>query len=50
MLDAVGMNEINKIFTVLDAMGIHREHVIDHRWVAAFCDSACFNRVWIFSN
>jgi hypothetical protein len=28
MLDAVGMNEINKIFTVLDAMGIHREHVV----------------------
>ena len=28
MLDAVGMNEINKIFTILDAMGIHREHVV----------------------
>jgi len=28
MLDAVGMNEINKIVTVLDAMGIHREHVV----------------------
>jgi len=22
------MNEINKIFTVTDAMGIHREHVV----------------------
>jgi hypothetical protein len=28
MLEAVGMNEINKIFTVIDAMGIHREHVV----------------------
>ena len=28
MLDAVGMNEINKIFAVLDAMGIHREQVV----------------------
>ena len=28
MLDAVGMNEINKIFTVIDAMGIHREAVV----------------------
>ena len=28
MLDGVGMNEINNIFTVLDAMGIHREHVV----------------------
>jgi hypothetical protein len=28
MLDAVGMNEINKIFAVLDTMGIHREHVV----------------------
>src|SRR5882762_11225985 len=27
MLDAVGMNEINKIFAVIDAMGIHREQV-----------------------
>jgi hypothetical protein len=28
MLEAVGMNEINKIFTVIDAMGIHREAVV----------------------
>ncbi len=28
MLDAVGMNEINKIFAVIDAMGVHREHVV----------------------
>ena len=28
MLDAVGMNEINKIFAVIDAMGIHRESVV----------------------
>ncbi|HEV8456911.1 MAG TPA: hypothetical protein VGR44_01325 [Methylomirabilota bacterium] len=28
MLEAVGMNEINKIFTVTDAMGIHREAVV----------------------
>ena len=28
MLDAVGMNEINKIFTVIDALGIHRESVV----------------------
>ena len=28
MLDAVGMNEINKIFSVTDAMGIHREAVV----------------------
>ena len=27
MLDAVGMNEINKIFAVIDAMGVHREQV-----------------------
>jgi len=27
MLDAVGMNEINKIFSVIDAMGVHREQV-----------------------
>jgi hypothetical protein len=27
MLDAVGMSEINKIFAVIDAMGIHREQV-----------------------
>jgi hypothetical protein len=27
-LDAVGMNEINRIFEVLDAMGVHREHVV----------------------
>ena len=28
MLDAVGMNEINKIFAVIDALGVHREHVV----------------------
>jgi hypothetical protein len=28
MLDAVGMNEINKIFAVIDALGIHRESVV----------------------
>jgi hypothetical protein len=28
MLEAVGMNEINKIFAVIDAMGIHREAVV----------------------
>ena len=28
MLEAVGMNEINKIFAVIDAMGIHRESVV----------------------
>ena len=28
MLEAVGMNEINKIFEVLDAIGVHREHVV----------------------
>jgi hypothetical protein len=28
MLDAVGMNEINKIFAVIDAMGVHRESVV----------------------
>ena len=28
MLEAVGMNEINKIFAVTDAMGIHREAVV----------------------
>ena len=28
MLDAVGMNELNKIFAVIDAMGIHRESVV----------------------
>jgi len=28
MLDAVGMAEINKIFAVIDAMGIHRESVV----------------------
>ena len=28
MLDAVGMNEITKIFAVIDAMGIHRESVV----------------------
>jgi hypothetical protein len=28
MLDAVGMNEINKIFAVIDQMGIHREKVV----------------------
>ena len=28
MLDTVGMPEINKIFAVLDTMGVHREHVV----------------------
>jgi hypothetical protein len=28
MLDAVGMNEINQIFAVTDAMGIHRESLV----------------------
>jgi hypothetical protein len=28
MLDAVGMDEINKIFVVIDALGIHRESVV----------------------
>ena len=28
MLEAVGMNEINQIFAVIDAMGIHRESVV----------------------
>src|SRR6266498_936903 len=28
MLDAVGMDEINKIFAVIDAMGVHREQVV----------------------
>jgi hypothetical protein len=28
MLDAVGMAEINKIFAVIDEMGIHRESVV----------------------
>ena len=28
MLDAVGMEEINKIFAVTDALGIHRESVV----------------------
>lgn len=28
MLDAVGMNEINKVFAVTDALGIHREKVV----------------------
>jgi len=28
MLSAVGMNEINKIFAVTDAMGIHRESLV----------------------
>jgi len=28
MLEAVGMSEINEIFTVIDAMGIHREAVV----------------------
>ena len=28
VLDAVGMAEINKIFAVLDALGVHREHVV----------------------
>jgi len=28
MLDAVGIKEINRIFEVIDALGIHREHVV----------------------
>lgn len=28
MLETIGMNEINKIFAVLDAIGVHREHVV----------------------
>ena len=28
MLDAVGMEEINKIFAVTDEMGIHRESLV----------------------
>ena len=28
MLDAVGMEEINKIFAVIDGIGIHRESVV----------------------
>jgi hypothetical protein len=28
MLDAVGMEEIAKIFAVIDAMGVHRESVV----------------------
>ena len=28
MLDAVGMEEINKIFAVTDALGIHRESLV----------------------
>jgi hypothetical protein len=28
MLDAVGMNEINRIFEVTDALGIHREALV----------------------
>ncbi len=28
MLDAVGMTEINKIFAIIDEMGIHRESVV----------------------
>jgi hypothetical protein len=28
MLEAVGMNEIEKIFAVTDAMGIHREMLV----------------------
>ncbi len=28
MLDAVGMKEINRIFEVIDALGIHREQVV----------------------
>jgi hypothetical protein len=28
LLDAVGMEEINKIFAVTDALGIHRESVV----------------------
>jgi hypothetical protein len=28
VLDAVGMSEINRIFEVTDALGIHREHIV----------------------
>jgi hypothetical protein len=28
MLDAVGMNEINRIFEITDALGIHRERLV----------------------
>jgi hypothetical protein len=28
MLDAVGMNEINRIFEITDGMGIHRESLV----------------------
>jgi hypothetical protein len=28
MLDAVGMNEITRIFAVTDALGIHRERLV----------------------
>ena len=28
MLDAVGMAEINKIFAVTDALGVHRESLV----------------------
>jgi hypothetical protein len=28
MLDAVGMDEIMKVFAVTDAMGIHREQIV----------------------
>jgi len=28
VLDAVGMAEINKIFAVIDGLGIHRENVV----------------------
>jgi hypothetical protein len=28
MLEAVGMTEINKIFAVTDAMGVHREQIV----------------------
>ncbi|HYB44652.1 MAG TPA: hypothetical protein VEL75_22950 [Candidatus Methylomirabilis sp.] len=28
MLDAVGMTEINKVFAVTDALGIHREKIV----------------------
>ena len=28
MLDAVGMKEINRIFEVTDALGIHRESIV----------------------
>ena len=28
MLDAVGMDEIMKVFAVTDAMGVHREQIV----------------------